>query len=223
MLCSGAEFFSSCFVRLAVLTILGMATTQVSATDIEPRSYSNIPVGLNFLLTGYTYMKGNVTFAPSVPITNGKLETHSGVLAYVRSLDIWGKSGKLDIIIPYAGISGQADVLGEPRSREIAGFADPLFRFYVNLYGAPALSMKEFASYKQDTIIGVSLAVTAPGRSIRPKQASKRRHQSLVHQARVRNFQGVGAIDRRVRGRGVRLYRQRPAIPGKHAGAGSDL
>jgi hypothetical protein len=169
--CHLVEFFQGRFARLNVVwAILGMTASPVSATDIEPRSYSNIPVGLNFLLTGYSYMKGNVTFAPSVPITNGKLETHSGVLAYVRSLDIWGKSGKLDIIIPYAGISGQADVLGEPRSREIAGFADPLVRFYVNLYGAPALSMKEFASYKQDTIIGVSLAVTAPGGQYDPNK-----------------------------------------------------
>jgi hypothetical protein len=165
------EFFPSRFARFnAVWAILGMTTSPVNATDIEPRSYANIPVGLNFLIAGYAYTKGNVTFAPSVPITNGKLETHSGVLAYVRSLDIWGKSGKLDIIIPYAGTSGQADVLGEPRSREIAGFADPIVRFYVNLYGAPALSIKEFASYKQNTIIGVSLAVTAPGGQYDPSK-----------------------------------------------------
>ncbi|MDD5319567.1 MAG: transporter [Methylococcales bacterium] len=170
MLCLLVEFFPSRFARLSVLAILGMTAFSVSATDIEPRSYSNIPVGLNFLIAGYSYIKGNVTFAPSVPITNGKLEIHSGVLAYVRSLDIWGKSGKLDIIIPYAGISGQAEVLGEPRDREIAGFADPLFRFYVNLFGAPALSMKEFASYKQDTIIGVSLAVSAPGGQYDPSK-----------------------------------------------------
>jgi hypothetical protein len=170
--CQLVKFFPGRFARLKVVwTILGMmSSSSVNATDIEPRSYSNIPVGLNFLIAGYAYTKGNVTFAPSVPITNGKLETHSGVLAYVRSLDIWGKSGKLDIIIPYAGTSGQAEVLGEPRSREIAGFADPLVRFYVNLYGAPALSMKEFASYKQDTIIGVSLAVTAPGGQYDPSK-----------------------------------------------------
>lgn len=164
------EFFPSRFARLAVLAILGMTASSVSATDIEPRSYSNIPVGLNFLIAGYAYTKGNVTFAPSVPITNGKLEIHGAVLAYVRSLDIWGKSGKLDIIIPEAWISGQAEVLGQQRSREIAGFADPLFRFYVNLYGAPALSMKEFANYKQDTIVGVSLAVTAPGGQYDPSK-----------------------------------------------------
>jgi hypothetical protein len=131
--------------------------------DIEPRSYANIPTGINFLLTGYTYMKGNVAFAPTLPITNGKLETSSALLAYVRSLDIWGKSGKIDVIIPGVWLTGQADVLGQQKGRDVTGFADPMVRLYVNLFGAPALSMKEFASYKQDTIIGVSVAVTAPG------------------------------------------------------------
>jgi hypothetical protein len=156
-------FFLSRFTRLAVLAILGMANSPVSVADIEPRSYSNIPVGINFLLAGYSYMKGNVAFAPTLPIDNAKLETHSSVFAYVRSLDIWGKSGKFDIIIPEAWLSGQAEVFGQQKSRDVVGFADPLFRFYVNLYGAPALSMKEFAKYQQDTIIGVSLAITAPG------------------------------------------------------------
>jgi hypothetical protein len=32
----------------------------------------------------------------------------------------------------------------------------------INLYGAPALSLKEFRNYKQDLIIGASLQITAP-------------------------------------------------------------
>jgi hypothetical protein len=135
-----------------------------------PDPIPNIPVGLNFLIAGYGYNKGNVTFAPSTPITKGKLETHSAVYAYSRSLDIWGKSGKVDIIIPQAWISGQAEVSGQQRSREIAGFADPMFRFYVNLYGAPALSIKEFAKYQQDAIIGVSFAVITPGGQYDPSK-----------------------------------------------------
>ncbi|WP_454864948.1 transporter [Pseudomonas rhizophila] len=39
---------------------------------------------------------------------------------------------------------------------------DPRFRFSVNLYGAPAMSLTEFPSYQQDVIIGASLAITAP-------------------------------------------------------------
>jgi hypothetical protein len=35
-------------------------------------------------------------------------------------------------------------------------------RLAVNLYGAPALSAQEFRDYHQDTIVGVSLSVTAP-------------------------------------------------------------
>lgn len=163
MWCPCDQFLSSRFARLPALAILGMATSSVLATDIEPRAYSNIPIGLNFVLAGYGYTKGNVAFAPSVPIENGKMEIHNTVLAYVRSLDFWGKSGKVDIIIPEAWISGQAEFRGQPQKREISGFADPLFRLYVNFFGAPALSIKEFASYQQDTIIGASLAVSPPG------------------------------------------------------------
>jgi len=164
------QLSSSCFARLSVPVTLVITSSSVCATDIEPRAYSNIPVGVNFLLAGYAYTKGNVTFAPSVPIENGKMEIHSSVLAYVRSLDLWGKSGKVDIIIPEAWLSGEAEVLGRQKSREISGFADPLFRLYVNLYGAPALSMKEFAHYQQDTIIGTSLAVSPPGGQYDPQK-----------------------------------------------------
>jgi hypothetical protein len=163
MFCRLVECFFSHFARSTILAIMGITSSTVSATDMDPRAYSNIPIGLNFLIAGYTNIKGNIAFAPTVPITNAKLETHSSVFAYVRSLDFWGKSGKVDIIIPEAWLSGQAEVLGQQKSRDVVGFADPMARLYVNLYGAPALSMKEFASYKQDTIVGVSLAVTAPG------------------------------------------------------------
>ena len=44
----------------------------------------------------------------------------------------------------------------------MSGLGDPRFRVSVNLFGAPALSVKDFASYKQDLIVGVSLQVSAP-------------------------------------------------------------
>ena len=150
------------------LALAILAAGGCQASDDEPRSYSNIPVGLNFLVAGYAYTQGNVSFAPSVPISNGKITIHSAVLAYSRSLDFWGRSGKVDVIIPQAWLSGQADVEGRPRQRDSGGFADPLLRLYVNFFGAPALSMKEFASYKQDVIVGASFAVSAPGGRYNP-------------------------------------------------------
>ncbi|MGZ8213883.1 MAG: transporter [Methylosarcina sp.] len=161
---SNSKYECGSFVsRLATLAILSSVTGVVKATDIEPRAYSNIPVGVNFLVAGYAYTSGSVSFPPPVPIENGKVEFHSAILAYSRSLDIWGRSGKVDFILPAAWISGEAEFLGEPRSRQISGLADPRARFYINLFGAPALSMKDFAAYRQNVIVGASLTVTAPG------------------------------------------------------------
>jgi hypothetical protein len=46
--------------------------------------------------------------------------------------------------------------------RDVSGFGDPRLQLSVNLYGAPALSLKEFESYKQDVIVGASLQVAVP-------------------------------------------------------------
>ena len=47
-------------------------------------------------------------------------------------------------------------------SRKVDGFANSAFRLSVNLYGAPALTLKEFAGWEQDLIIGASLRVVVP-------------------------------------------------------------
>ena len=132
------------------------------AQEIEPRAYSNAPVGVNFLIAGYAYTRGGVAFDPALPVTNPQLQTSSAVLAYARVLDLWGTSGKVTAIVPYTWLSGSADFAGEPVRRVVDGFADPSLRLSVNLFGAPALTLKEFKNYEQDLIVGASLQVTVP-------------------------------------------------------------
>lgn len=132
------------------------------AQDIEPRAYSNAPVGVNFLIAGYAYTQGGLAFDPALPVSNPQLKTSSAVLAYARAVNLWGKSGKLTAIVPYTWLSGSADFAGQTIQREVDGLADSRFRLSVNLYGAPALRLKEFVDYKQDLIIGASLQVSAP-------------------------------------------------------------
>jgi len=69
--------------------------------------------------------------------------------------------------------SGSAEFDGQLREREVSGFGDPRLRFSVNLYGAPALSLKEFADYRQDLIVGASLQVSVPWGSITPSGSGK--------------------------------------------------
>ena len=145
----------------AVIALLFMAV-QAHAGEIEPRAYVNTPVGVNFLLMGYVYSDGGLSTAGSSPVKDAQLEMHTGVLAYARSLDVWGKSGKFDVVLPYSQLSGTATLAGQPRERDVSGFNDPRFRFSVNFYGAPALSLQEFEKYQQDIIIGASVQVSAP-------------------------------------------------------------
>lgn len=147
-------------VLFAFAQLLPASETQ--AGEIEPRAYVNTPIGINFLLAGFSYSDGGLSTEASSPLKDAQLEMPSGLLAYARSLDIWGKSGKIDVIVPFSHLSGSATVAGETRERSVSGFNDPRFRFSVNLYGAPALSLKEFASYRQDVIIGASIQVSAP-------------------------------------------------------------
>lgn len=141
---------------------LAAISSDISAQDLEPRTYANAPVGLNFLIGGYLYATGGIATDPSIPLEDADVRTHSTFLAYARSLDVWGKSGKFDVVLPYAWISGSAEFAGQHREREVSGLDDPRLRFAVNLYGAPALSFSEFVDYRQDFIIGASLQVYVP-------------------------------------------------------------
>ncbi len=149
---------------LAALGVCALAicAAPMGAQSIEPRSYSNAPVGASFVIVGAAATQGGLALDPAVPLTEPDLETTSLVLAYARFLDLWGKSAKIDVIVPFTDLSGTALFQGEPVARDITGLADPAFRLSVNFYGAPALAASEFRSYRQKLIIGASLQVTPP-------------------------------------------------------------
>ena len=152
----------SLLARLIAVLALACSSVESHAQDLEPRAYVNTPAGLNFLIAGYVYSKGSVGFDPSVPLEDAQVKLNTAVLAYVRTLNLWGWPGKFDVIVPYTWASGSAKLSGELRTREISGFNDPRLRFSVLLYGAPALSLDEFLNYQPDLIVGTSLEVTPP-------------------------------------------------------------
>jgi hypothetical protein len=124
------------------------AAGDAPAQSVEPRPYSSAPVGVNFLLVGYGYVEGGVTRDPTL-------------LAYSRAIDVMGRSGKVGVLLSYAKLAAKGDET-ELSSSEGSGLGDPKFAFTYNFYGAPALGANEFASYRQDLIVGVSLYVSAP-------------------------------------------------------------
>ena len=142
--------------------VLVSASSGIYAQTLEPRAFSNAPVGMNFLLVGYQNSKGALLFDPAVPITDANAKIDLGLLAYVRTLDVAGKSAKAGVILPYASLYADGYLNGDFRVRDTDGMADPSFYFSMNFYGAPAVSMKEFRDYQQDTIIGFTLKLIPP-------------------------------------------------------------
>ncbi len=149
-------------IVLLILFCLVATVGRAQAQTLEPRAYANIPVGMNFLLVGYQRSEGALLFDPAVPITDANADIDMGLFAYVHALDVAGKSAKVGVLLPYASLYADGYLNGNFLTRETDGVADPAFYYSMNFYGAPALSLKDFKDYQQDTIVGFTLKLTAP-------------------------------------------------------------
>ncbi|CAM3746091.1 transporter [Polynucleobacter brandtiae] len=134
----------------AFLTLIIGLMRMSFAQEIVARTYSNAPIGINFLSAGLVQLKGN----------NYKLT--SEVMGFTHILDVAGQSGKLGIVIPYGELSKKATINGYQLNASAQGLSDPVIKASVNLYGAPALTLDQFKSYQQDLIIGLSVAASIP-------------------------------------------------------------
>jgi hypothetical protein len=143
-----------------VLTL--MAGGAAMAQDLEPRAFSNSPVGMHFFIAGFGQSRGEVNLDPALPIDNLGMESDFALVAWATTLGIAGRSAKVDVVVPYSTLDAHGLVFGEPRTRHVTGFGDPSVRLSMNFIGAPALTMAEFANYKQDTIVGGSLRLGIP-------------------------------------------------------------
>ena len=150
--------------RWAALAACAFAWTASPghAQDLEPRTYFNAPIGLNFLIAGYVYTQGALQFDTALDLTDADLKTSNAVLAYARVFELGGKAATIDVVLPYTGLSGTAVHQGDPVERNVNGFANPAFRLTWNFYGAPALTLDRFRAWQQDVVVGASLRILAP-------------------------------------------------------------
>jgi hypothetical protein len=130
--------------------------------ELEPRSLTNVPVGMSFALAGYAYSTGNILLDPAIPIENLDAKLHTLVGGYVRAIDLFGRSGKVNFVVPYAAGDWEGVVSGRDSSTVRDGFGDPAVQLSVNFIGAPALRATDYGTYSQHTIVGASLLVVAP-------------------------------------------------------------
>lgn len=158
----------SCY--LALILVLFPGTKALIAQQLEPRNLVNLPRGINFLSVGYTYTSGNTILDPAFPLEDFKGRINILTAAYIRSVNFWGKSGKIGVILPFAGGDFVGNFEGNPFTDSYTGFGDIRLRASVNLTGSPSLTPAEYTDFKPRTISGFGLQITMPTGDYRPEQ-----------------------------------------------------
>lgn len=141
---------------MAAIPVLG------DAQEIEPRTYANTPVGMNFLAFGYSYSSGNVFMDPALPIEDVDAQIHLAFARYIRTFSLFGKPAKLKFLAPWSDGHWDGFLEGEYRTRDVRGLADPRLGLDLLLSGAPALDAAEFRGYQQKLVIGLRFDLVTP-------------------------------------------------------------
>jgi len=148
---------------LIALGLLAILSKPAAAQDLEPRAYSASPIGTTFALVGFGRSSGDVTFDPSIPITNVHGTFHVPVIGVGQTFPLFGRQALMTAGLPYAWGNVTGNVGEQAGSVYRSGLADLKAKFSVNLRGNPAMTPREFASREHHNfIIGASLSLDIP-------------------------------------------------------------
>ena len=147
--------------RLACLLWL-LPTAASLAQELEPRSYTNIPIGETFLVLGASRSDGDLSPNPSSPLQDAALTIDTGIVGLAHTFAIGDDSAKVDLAIARSCYEGSAVFRGEFIEGRRCEYADPRIRVGWNFYGAPAMQLKDFATWEPGLVIGASLQASVP-------------------------------------------------------------
>jgi hypothetical protein len=150
-------------VRALVLVCVPLwAVCALLAQDLTPRAYIITPINSNAVVLTYSHFSGNVLFDGAVPITGATANINTPIFSYYHSLNFFGRSANVTVVVPYGVGSFNGTVAGAPKYAYRSGLLDSFARFAVNLKGGPAMKAAEFMSWHQKLLLGASLKVVAP-------------------------------------------------------------
>ncbi len=150
-------------IKLTWATVLVVSSlASLKAQDLSPRAYVITPIHYNSVTLTYAYYSGSVLFNGVAPIT-GATGTYSvPTFVYYHSFHMFGRSSNLNVAVPYGIGTFQGEFVGVSQQIYRSGLLDGTVRLSVNLKGGPAMEPREFATWNQKTLLGVSVKVVAP-------------------------------------------------------------
>jgi Putative MetA-pathway of phenol degradation len=150
-------------LRAVFLTTLWLTPAICAAQDLTPRAYLPVPVSANAVIVTYAWSDGDITFDPTLPVTDVTGTIKAPVLSYYNAFSFFGRSANVTGSLPFivGDISGK--LRGQDAAIHRAGVGDTVVRMAVNLRGGPALTPAQFAkSGFPRSVLGTSLKVVVP-------------------------------------------------------------
>ena len=149
------------FTLCSLLCVVSGTTAQ----ELTPRAYWPAPQGTQLLTVGIMHTDGDIVPDPSLPLTGVDSSITSGVLGYLHTLDLFGRTAHVILEQAYSSgeTIGEVGDLGKLK-RDYSGHGDLAATLAVNLMGAPAMNLEQFAQLRRNPrpILGASVKVVAP-------------------------------------------------------------
>ena len=147
---------------LCAFVLLG--TASAAAQELTPRAYWPSPKGTKVGIVGYSHVAGDVLFDPSIPLYGVDSRIRTGILAYLQTFSLAGRTTNVIVEQPYSWGTTQGLVGNTPARRDFSDFNDLGVTVSMNLLGAPTMTPPEFQALRADPhlILGASLKVLAP-------------------------------------------------------------
>jgi Putative MetA-pathway of phenol degradation len=148
--------------RLCLSLLLIPLGVRLFAQDLEPRVYAASPVGTTFVGMGFGRTTGDVTFDPTIPVTNVTARFNAPTFSLSHTFALAHRQTLFTAALPYVwgNLTGEVETVSGTLYR--SGLSDLRLRYSVNLHGSPAMSVKEFMRHPKTYILAASVIVQPP-------------------------------------------------------------
>ena len=90
-----------CLIGITCLLILPWMPPYTYAQQLEPRRWSHLPVGAQYISFAYLYTDGEIFLDPVLRIEDAKMELHTINARYLYSFDLAGRSARIEADLRY--------------------------------------------------------------------------------------------------------------------------
>jgi len=144
--------------------MISIISQSAAAQELSPRAYWPAPKGTQLAIVGYSYSFGDVATDPSLPVFGVDSKISTGLLGYLRTMSLWGRTSNLIVEVPYAWGSTVGAVDDETLRSDFFGVGDLSLTLSVNLLGGPSMDLRGFQALRAapHPICGASLKVQVP-------------------------------------------------------------